>query len=269
MMAKSSNHSNNSSTSDEYIIVLKNKDKMLNDSNTIELNVILSLAYQKQIFKILVPVSVIRENSNELFDINEMINNIFSKNDKIISSEYILSYYLNDENESYNDNIKKYKYLGEINEKNLKSQKLILDIPKDKIVYLKLRQIIKREKLFNPEFFENDKNTYTNSLFNCIKLNEDAEDEEKANEAVGGRGKEKNIEFAITTVYKWKKIREKSKNKISLEEAARMLGVKKKTLDSYELSIIKGKKNNFDFQKNYKWRINRLINFNKISEKGI
>ena len=98
MMAKSSNHSNNSSTSDEYIIVLKNKDKMLNDSNTIELNVILSLAYQKQIFKILVPVSVIRENSNELFDINEMINNIFSKNDKIISSEYILSYYLNDEN---------------------------------------------------------------------------------------------------------------------------------------------------------------------------
>lgn len=268
MLAKPSNISNNSSANDEYIISLKNQDKMLNDPNIIVLNIILSLAYQKQIFKISVPVSVIRDNSNELFDINEMINNIFPEDDKIISSEYILSYYLNNKNENNNDNIKRYKYLGEINEKNLKSQK-ILRIPEDKIVYLKLRQIIRKEKLFNPEFFENDKNTYTNSLFNCIKLNEDEEEEEKTNEKSGGRGKEKNIEFAITAVVKWEKIIKKSNNKISWKEAAFMVGVPKKTLDSYKLLILKGKKNNFDFQKYNKCKINRLINFNKISEKGI
>lgn len=268
MLAKPSKNSNDSSTSNEDLIILKREDKMSNGSDIIDLNVILSLSYQENIFKISVPVSIIRENSNELFDINEMIDSIFSKLDDKISSEYILSYYLNDEDEKYNNNIKSYNYLGEINGQNIKSQKKFLKIPKDKKIYLKLRHKIRIEKLLNPDFFEDNKNTYTNSLFNSIKLNED-EEEEKTNEKLGPRGKEKTIGFAITTVFKWEKILQKSNNEISLNEAANMVGVRKKTLDHYKQAIIEGKKNNFDFKKYCECKINRLINYNNKFEKCI
>ena len=118
---------------------------------------------------------------------------------------------------------------------------------------------IKKENLLNPSFFDENEEEYSNQIFQDINLDEDEEEEKKGS----GRVREKTIGFAIIKVCKWEKIREKSKNKITLDDAAKSIGMAKKTLDDYKNQIKEGKKNNFNFNKYYKCKMNVLKDYNK------
>ena len=83
----------------------------------------------------------------------ELIDKIFLKLDKNYASEFILSYYINNEQEENNDNIRTFIYLGEVKKDNNKFHNMLLKIPENKTIHLKLRQKIRREKLLIPEYF--------------------------------------------------------------------------------------------------------------------
>ena len=55
----------------------------------------------------------------------------------------------------------------------------------------------------------------------------------------GRRQNEKTIGYAVIKVFQWEKIREKSKNNITLDDAAKCIGMAKKTLDDYKNQIKK------------------------------
>ena len=147
-----------SSINNIYDISLIPQNQINNTPDKIDLNVILSFPYQKESFNIKVRTSIIKEeNTNELqFSMGDIISQIFSKVEDIFKEEYFLSYYLNEENELENskkdDGTTIFNYLGEINKGNNFYQNLYLKVPKDNIVFLKMRQKIKIEKLVDPDF---------------------------------------------------------------------------------------------------------------------
>ena len=225
------------------------------ESSKINLEVILILLYQQKNLNFFVQVSTVYDGkTDELkFNMREIIEQIFSKLDKNFTSELILSYYINNGSEKNDDKFKTYIYLGEINTDNNLYLNLFLKIPKDKKIYLKLRQKLRREKLFNPEYFKENEAEYSN-FFKEINLNEE---EEKTNK-IGGRGKEKSIGHSLIKVCMLKYIKSKDKN-LSLDIISDLIGCKKKTLYYYEKEILKARENGFDFNKNSKSKMNVLI----------
>ena len=225
------------------------------ESSKINLEVILTLLYQQKNLNFFVQVSTVNDGkTDELkFNMREIIEQIFCKLDKNFTSELILSYYINNGIEKVDDNIKTYIYLGEINTDVNLYQNLFLKIPEDKKIYLKLRQKLRREKLFNPEYFKENEAEYS-KFFKEINLNEE---EEKTNK-IGGRGKEKSIGYASMKVFMREYIRRKNEN-LSLDIISDLVGCKNKTLYYYKKEILKAKENGFDFNKNSKSKMNVLI----------
>lgn len=252
-----------SSINNIYDISLIPQNQINNTPDKIDLNVILSFPYQKESFNIKVRTSIIKEeNTNELqFSMGDIISQIFSKVEDIFKEEYFLSYYLNEENELENskkdDGTTIFNYLGEINKGNNFYQNLYLKVPKDNIVFLKMRQKIKIEKLVDPDFFEENEKINSNSI--NMNLNEDKE-EEKINTKRGCRTNEKTIEYAILKVFIYELIR-KINIKISQFDACKMINIPKKTLDIYKKNIIKGKIKGFNFKKYYKSKMHVLNEF--------
>lgn len=252
-----------SSINNIYDISLIPQNQINNTPDKIDLNVILSFPYQKESFNIKVRTSIIKEeNTNELqFSMGDIISQIFSKVEDIFKEEYFLSYYLNEENELENskkdDGTTIFNYLGEINKGNNFYQNLYLKVPKDNIVFLKMRQKIKIEKLVDPDFFEENEKINSNSV--NMNLNEDKE-EEKINTKRGCRTNEKTIEYAILKVFIYELIR-KINIKISQFDACKMINIPKKTLDIYKKNIIKGKIKGFNFKKYYKSKMHVLNEF--------
>ena len=252
-----------SSINNIYDISLIPQNQINNTPDKIDLNVILSFPYQKESFNIKVRTSIIKEeNTNELqFSMGDIISQIFSKVEDIFKEEYFLSYYLNEENELENskkdDGTTIFNYLGEINKGNNFYRNLYLKVPKDNIVFLKMRQKIKIEKLVDPDFFEENEKINSNSV--NMNLNEDKE-EEKINTKRGCRTNEKTIEYAILKVFIYELIR-KINIKISQFDACKMINIPKKTLDIYKKNIIKGKIKGFNFKKYYKSKMHVLNEF--------
>ena len=242
-----------------------NFDIQSNESpNYIKLTVFLKLAYHKESFKISVTVSTIKEeNSSEIkFCLGEVIDKIFGNLDKNFISNYFLSYYLNNEDETEGKKEKKeifYQYLGGINIKNEEYHKLYFKIPKDKTIYLKLTQKIGIDNFCDPSYLEENELESSNPSIYNINLNE--EEEEKDDENKGNRGKEKTIEYAIIKVFLYNTIREKSNCQISQNDVAKMIHISKKTLDDYKKKILIGIKYDFNFGLHYKKKMNFLIDF--------
>ena len=237
------------------------KDKK---SDIVNLKVFLSLSYHLESFEFTLPASTRKniETGNIEFNMGDILETIFQNLVQDFLNNYFLSYYMKGVEDRENDlnTAKVYKYLGEINlEKIKKKENLFFEIPEDKVIYLKLWQKIKKENLLNPSFFDENEEEYSNQIFQDINLDEDEEEEKKGS----GRVREKTIGFAIIKVCKWEKIREKSKNKITLDDAAKSIGMAKKTLDDYKNQIKEGKKNNFNFNKYYKCKMNVLKDYNK------
>lgn len=248
-----------------------NFDIKSNESpNYIKLTVFLKLAYHKESFKISLTVSTIKEeNSSEIkFNIGEIIDKIFGNLDKNFISNYFLSYYLNNEDETEGKKEKKeifYQYLGGINIKNEEYHKLYFKIPKDKTVYLKLTQKIGIDNFCDPSYLEENELESSNPSFYNINSKEEEEEEEKDDENKGNRGKEKTIEYAIIKVFLYNTIRKKSNCKISQADVAKMIHISKKTLDDYKKKILIGRKYHFNFGLHYKKKMNFLIDF--VNEK--
>ena len=247
-----------------------NFDIQSNESpNYIKLTVFLKLAYHKESFKISVTVSTIKEeNSSDIkFCLGEVIDKIFGNLGKNFISNYFLSYYLNNEDETEGKKEKKeifYQYLGGINIKNEEYHKLYFKIPKDKTVYLKLTQKIGIDNFCDPLYLEENELESSNPSIYNINLKEE-EEEEKNDENKGNRGKEKTIEYAIIKVFLYNTIREKSNCKISQADVAKMIHISKKTLDDYKKKILIGIKYQFNFGLHYKKKMNFLIDF--VNEK--
>ena len=247
-----------------------NFDIQSNESpNYIKLTVFLKLAYHKESFKISVTVSTIKEeNSSEIkFNIGEIIDKIFGNLDKNFISNYFLSYYLNNEDETEGKKEKKeifYQYLGGINIKNEEYHKLYFKIPKDKTIYLKLTQKIGIDNFCDPSYLEENELESSNPSIYNINLKEE-EEEEKNDENKGNRGKEKTIEYAIIKVFLYNTIRIKSNCQISQTDVAKMIHISKKTLDDYKKKILIGIKYDFNFGLHYKKKMNFLIDF--VNEK--
>lgn len=241
-------------------IQLSNENKNNNKIKKTMLNVFLKSVYKNELFEIKVnTLSIKDENIDELkFNLGEVILKVFSKFDKDFKSKYYLSYYLN-----YDDNkedvwSEMFNYLGEINIEKNPFNDLNLKIPKNKNLYLKLRQKI---KISRPEIIEKNHDELSNNLFNTIKLNEEIkeEDEDSKNNS---RGNERTILEALITVAQFEKIRLISDYSISENYAAKnIVKVPKKTLDKYKKAIEEGRMYQFNFVKNYECKMNVLYKY--------
>ena len=77
----------------------------------------------------------------------------------------------------------------------------------------------------------------------------------KKKEIFRNREKERSLEFVMEKVSLWRKLYlegndgggEKSKNKMNLTEAAKIVGLPRKTLDDYHGQIKKGETSGFNF----------------------
>ena len=242
---------------------LKNKK-----TDIISLKVFLTLTYHLESFEFILQASTkMNETTKNLeFNMGDILETIFSSFGQNFFNDYFLSYYLDNiedsEKDNNNNNIKTFQHFGEINLETIQnSQNLFFKIPKDNTIYLKLWQKIKRDELLDPNYFEENENEFANQIFQEINLEE--EEEEKSNKKGSGRDKEKTIGFAIIKVCKWEKIIQKCENNITLDDAAKCVGMAKKTLDDYKNQIQLGREKKFNFNKYYKCKMNVLKKFNK------
>jgi len=242
---------------------LKNKK-----TDIISLKVFLTLTYHLESFEFILQASTkMNETTKNLeFNMGDILETIFSSFGQNFFNDYFLSYYLDNiedsEKNNNNINIKTFQHFGEINLETIQnSQNLFFKIPKDNTIYLKLWQKIKRDELLDPNYFEENENEFSNQIFQEINLEE--EEEEKSNKKGSGRDKEKTIGFAIIKVCKWEKIIQKCENNITLDDAAKCVGMAKKTLDDYKNQIQLGREKKFNFNKYYKCKMNVLKKFNK------
>ena len=242
---------------------LKNKK-----TDIINLKVFLTLTYHLESFEFILQASTkMNETTKNLeFNMGDILETIFSSFGQNFFNDYFLSYYLdnieNSEKNNNSNNIKTFQHFGEINLETIQnSQNLFFKIPKDNTIYLKLWQKIKRDELLDPNYFEENENEFANQIFQEINLEE--EEEEKSNKKGSGRDKEKTIGFAIIKVCKWEKIIQKCENNITLDDAAKCVGMAKKTLDDYKKEIQLGREKKFNFNKYYKCKMNVLKKFNK------
>ena len=244
------------------ISLIPEKQNDIKNDDNINLTVKLTITYILESFEYYLQVPK-KNNEFNMFDILEKIFSDFVKKNNY--NEYILSFSMDDSTDIIDNNIIKiYNYLCEINSEFFKNKKdMYYTIPKNNIIYLKLRQKIKRENSLNPLAFEENENKFSTKLSKSINLDEEEDEKNKKDKKKSGRDKEKTIEYAIIKVFTWEKIREKGGNKITLEEAAKSIGMAKKTLDDYKKQIKIGKDNNFNFNKYYKCKMNVLKDFNE------
>ena len=242
-------------------LIPEKQNDIINDDN-INLTVKLTITYILESFEYYLQVPK-KNNEFNMFDILEKIFSDFVKKNNY--NEYILSFSMDNSTDIIDNNIIKiYNYLCEINSEFFTNKKdMYYTIPKNNIIYLKLRQKIKRENSLNPLAFEENENKFSTKLSKSINLDEEEDEKNKKDKKKSGRDKEKTIEYAIIKVFTWEKIREKGGNKITLEEAAKSIGMAKKTLDDYKKQIKIGKDNNFNFNKYYKCKMNVLKDFNE------
>ena len=244
------------------ISLIPEKQNDIKNNDNINLTVKLTITYILESFEYYLQVPK-KNNEFNMFDILEKIFSDFVKKNNY--NEYILSFSMDDSTDIIDNNIIKiYNYLCEINSEFFINKKdMYYTIPKNNIIYLKLRQKIKRENSLNPLAFEENENKFSTKLSKSINLDEEEDEKNKKDKKKSGRDKEKTIEYAIIKVFTWEKIREKGGNKITLEEAAKSIGMAKKTLDDYKKQIKIGKDNNFNFNKYYKCKMNVLKDFNE------
>ena len=281
-----------------------NNENKNNNSNLdiIQIRVILSLSYHKDTLEFFLPSSIkIEEETNKTqFNLTDIIESLILKYGKDFFSDYIISYYIKDNKNQYDDNYcgndnnkignkisfistetksnnknkkKKSNIYIEINLEDFNNKKpYYIKLPKDLTLYINLRQKIEQFELVDFNILEENNNNYM--ILNSIYLEEKKNDKNEKNEKkvknnniniTSRRDKEKTIGYAIKKVFEWLIIREK--NEISAIEASKLIGMKKKTLEGYHNEIIKGKEKGFNFLKYMKNGMNFLRKFNKRMRK--
>lgn len=80
------------------------------------------------------------------------------------------------------------------------------------------------------------------------------------------KGRNKNLKTILEKVAQWRKIHIESKKKITLEEAAKIIGISRNTLDDYYFVIKTAEKYGFNFQDNFDHPFQNLRKFVKERE---
>jgi hypothetical protein len=178
-----------------------------------------------------------KENENKKLIENDNNNcNIKIRNNELISI---------DEDDEYYDNYSKL----DVNEEN-QSEEEELNIVKEEI---------------------EENNNSNNSTLTSLDKNKNYNNN---NKKIISRRRERRIEYIIEKVYFWRKLLNGFyKNKVFLKfdskKAAKIVGVSKKSLDEYTKLLRKGRKFNYDFNKNRNKRISHLKNFIKNNDKNL
>ena len=145
------------------ISLIPQKQNDIKNNDNINLTVKLTITYILESFEYYLQVPK-KNNEFNMFDILEKIFSDFVKKNNY--NEYILSFSMDDSTDIIDNNIIKiYNYLCEINSEFFKNKKdMYYTIPKNNIIYLKLRQKIKRENSLNPLAFEENENKFSTKL---------------------------------------------------------------------------------------------------------
>ena len=259
----------------------RNKEQLINSedfSDIIKLTVILNYSYQQDYFEFNFPIKIFynKERDRFQFSFNELINLIsgYANNTSIFMNEnYGISYSVNDPQSPNPESIiRTYFFIGNfpLNE-NIKYN---IDVPLDGIIYLKLRKKISKIKSLRYEIFEDENEEELDEVEEKEKTEEKKEEpkKEKSDKKTGKkkeekgdckRSKEKRIGYIVKKVFEWKGLRRLSQEKMSLQDAAKNVGMSKKTLDEYYNQIKEGKKYGFDFNKYKRDKVNVLRGFVK------
>ena len=246
----------------------ENKAEIVSKSDfndTIKLKVILNYSYQKDYFEFNFPIKIFYNKDRDKFQflLNEVLDLIYSyANDNTIfmNENYSISYSISDSKSVNQDPINKtYYFVGNfpLNE-NIKYN---IDVPLDGVIYLKLRKKILKIKSLRYEIYEDENEEEIDEAEEKNEKSEKSEKAEKTKECK--RSKEKRIGYIVKKVFEWKGLRRLSEQKMSLQDAAKNVGLSKKTLDEYFNQIKEGKKYGFDFNKYKRDKVNVLRGFVK------
>lgn len=276
----------NSFDNKDNIFNKANKEQFLNNgeySDTIKLKVILNYSYQKDYFEFYFPIKIFYNKERDKFQFlfNDLINLIsgYANDTSIFLNEnYGISYSVDNPQSPDPDLITRtYYFIGNfpLNE-NIKYN---IDVPLNGIIYLKLRKKISKIKSLRYEIFEDENEEELDEAEEKEKNEENKEEpkkeekteqktpkkKDKKKEEKGDckRSKEKRIGYIVKKVFEWKGLRRLSEEKMSLQDAAKNVGMSKKTLDEYFNQIKEGKKYGFDFNKYKRDKVNVLRGFVK------
>ena len=258
----------NSFNNPNNIFNQQNKAEIVSKSDfndTIKLKVILNYSYQKDYFEFNFPIKIFYNKDRDKFQflLNEVLDLIYSyANDNTIfmNENYSISYSISDSKSVNQDPINKtYYFIGNfpLNE-NIKYN---IDVPLDGVIYLKLRKKISKIKSLRYEIYEDENEEEIDEAEEKNEKSEKSEKAEKTKECK--RSKEKRIGYIVKKVFEWKGLRRLSEQKMSLQDAAKNVGLSKKTLDEYFNQIKEGKKYGFDFNKYKRDKVNVLRGFVK------
>ena len=258
----------NSFNNPNNIFNQQNKAEIVSKSDfndTIKLKVILNYSYQKDYFEFNFPIKIFYNKDRDKFQflLNEVLDLIYSyANDNTIfmNENYSISYSISDSKSVNQDPINKtYYFVGNfpLNE-NIKYN---IDVPLDGVIYLKLRKKISKIKSLRYEIYEDENEEEIDEAEEKNEKSEKSEKAEKTKECK--RSKEKRIGYIVKKVFEWKGLRRLSEQKMSLQDAAKNVGLSKKTLDEYFNQIKEGKKYGFDFNKYKRDKVNVLRGFVK------
>jgi len=229
-------------------------------------NIYLYYSYQKIYYKFNLRARIVENKTriilNDIIEALKTYSNIKLKN-------HSLSYYIPENNNNKNitnNNNFNYFYLGKFPFYK-ENTNLLIENPKNKTIFIKLRPIIDKTHLLRFEIFE-DENDINNKTEN--------DDETKTNYYINKnskRAKERKINEIILKVYLWKKIynycvdKYGEKVKLTLQEAASLINLSKKSLDEYLNQIKFGKEYGFDFNKHKNCKVGLLRGFVKKMNK--
>jgi len=258
----------NSFNNPNNIFNQQNKAEIVSKSDfndTIKLKVILNYSYQKDYFEFNFPIKIFYNKDRDKFQflLNDVIDLIYSyANDNTIfmNENYSISYSISDSKSVNQDPINKTYYFVDnfpLNE-NIKYN---IDVPLDGVIYLKLRKKISKIKSLRYEIYEDENEEEIDEAEEKNEKSEKSEKAEKTKECK--RSKEKRIGYIVKKVFEWKGLRRLSQEKMSLQDAAKNVGMSKKTLDEYFNQIKEGKKYGFDFNKYKRDKVNVLRGFVK------
>ena len=237
-------------------------------NDTIKLKVILNYSYQKDYFVFNFPIKIFYNQDRDKFQIllNDIVDLIYSyANDKSIfmNENYCISYSMSDSKSENQEQINRtYYFVGNfpLNE-NIKYN---IDVPLDGVIYLKLRKKISKIKSLRYEIYEDENEEEIDEAEEKNDKSEKSEKSEKVEKTKEcKRSKEKRIGYIVKKVFEWKGLRKLSEQKMSLQDAAKNVGLSKKTLDEYFNQIKEGKKYGFDFNKYKRDKVNVLRGFVK------
>ena len=271
----------NSFLNESNIFNQSNKEQFINRidfSDIIKLKVILNYSYRQDYFEFNFPIKIFynQERDKFQFSFNELINLISDyANDTSIflNKNYGISYALNNpKSPGIDQKNRTYYFIGKFPLND--DIKYNIDVPLDGIIYIKLRKKISKIKSLRYEIFEDENEEELDEAEEKEKNEEKKEElkKEKSEKKLGKkregkkdckRSKEKRIGYIVKKVFEWKGLRRLSQEKMSLQDAAKNVGMSKKSLDEYYNQIKEGKKYGFDFHKYKRDKVNVLRGFVK------